>query len=330
MQISILMTHQTYIGKAAILIFLALTFAGNTAIPQSNISEKWKKPGFFFGTGTGLAKTNIINRGIQTSSSPENNSDREFSLSGFVEAGYFFSEKFGILTRLSYHSTYGFYYNQEIYNNQYFTFDSENDPHELIVTGSDIGGNHEIEMLSVPLTIIKRFPVNEKIAFVIQPAIQLFFPLSSRFESGGYFTYKGYFPAYNVLLENLPEYGFATNLHSVTEGRSDLKPISFGANLAAGLDYLISKRLILVLTAYHDRSLTSISHFSSPDELVSTETAQLDGSIRGSHETKLKSTGVIFTVRYFLTDFRKYKYYFHPTPEQNLRGYERLHKKFRY
>lgn len=324
------MRRQTYIIKAAVLFFFTLCFAWNTAIPQSNISEKWKKPGFFLGTGTGLAKTNIINKGIETSSSPGKTNDREFSLSGFVEAGYFFTERFGVITRLSYHSTYGFYYNQEIYNNQYFTLDSENDPYELIVTGSDIGGNHEIEMLSVPLTIVKRFPLNEKIAVTVQPTLELYFPLSSRFESGGYFTYKGYFPAYNVLLENLPEYGFATNLHSVTGGKPELKPISLGANIAAGFDYLLSRRFLLVLTAYHDRSLTSISHYSSPDELVSTQTDQLNGSLRGSHETKLKSIGVIFSVRYFLTDFRKFKYYYHLTPEQNLRGYERLHKEFRY
>lgn len=315
------MRNNSYMIKAALAISALICFSEKPAFPQSNLTDRWKRPGFFLGSGGGLAKTDIINN--DTKSSPENTGNRKLSYYGSLETGFFFSDKLGVVTGLSYHSAYSSYISLETYHNQYFTFDVENDPYELIVTGSEIGGAQEIGILSIPVSIIRRFPIGEKSAFTLQPSIQLYIPLYNSFETGGNFTYKGYFPAYNVVLEDLPEYGFHNNLAVVSYGKTDLKPISFGASFSVGFDYLITKRIQATFAVCHARSVTSISHYSSPDELLTSETIQLDNSLKGSNETRLKSTGIVFSLRYFLTDFKKFKYYFHSTPEQNLKEYER-------
>jgi hypothetical protein len=322
------MLHIRHLSKVVALCLLLPCITANTASSQTRISEKWKRPGFFFAAGADLANSRIINNA--TGSSPDRIRGKEFSTSGFIEAGYFFSEKLGFLTGFRYHSTFSSYSSTSDYYNQYFTMDVENDPYELIVTGTDIGGIQKIDLLSFPVSVVRRFPLNEKTAITLQPAVQLFVPLGNSFRNGGSFTKKGYFPAYNVLLENLPEYGFENDVYMESVGKAELNPISFGAYISAGIDYLVTKRIQLVFAGFHNRSLTSISNYSSPDELLTSESSQLDGSLRGSIETKLKSTGISFTLRYFLTDFRKFKYYFHLTPEQNLKEYERLHNIFRY
>lgn len=296
------------------------------AFSQNNLPERWKQPGMFFGAGAGLVYTQIINKGTQSFSSELQR--RRNSFVGSIEAGYFFSKNIGFITGVNYYSSFSSYCNLETYQNQYNTFDVENDPYELRVTGSDIEETQQIDILSIPVCISFRKPLNSTISFFLQSGINLFVPLINKYQSGGIFTYKGYFPAYNVLLEDLPEYGFPTNLSVVSKGKVDLKPISFGAVASAGFDYLIQKRVQLVLAAYYDKTLTSVSNYSSPDELLSSETEQINSTMSGSNETKLQSIGIKFSIRYYLSDFTKFKYYFHLTPKENLQEYERKRNKF--
>ena len=314
-------------GHISILIILLFSFEYEV-VSQNNRPERWKQPGMFFGAGAGLAYTQIINKGTQSFSNKLQSRNNSFV--GSIEAGYFFLNDIGLITGINYYSSFSSYCNLETYQNQYNTFDLENDPYELRVTSSDIEATQQIDILSIPVCISLRKPLNTTIGFTLQSGINLFVPLNNRYQSGGIFTYKGYFPTYNVLLEDLPEYGFPSNLVVVSNGKVELKPVSFGAVASAGFDYLIQKRIQVVLAAYFDRTLTSVSNYSSPDELLSSETEQINSTISGSNETKLQSIGIKFSIRYYLTDYTKFKYYFHTTPKQNLREYERQRNKFLY
>lgn len=302
-------------------IIITLFYTDHEVFSQNNLPEKWKHPGFFIGAGAGLANTQIVNKG--TLSVSDKLQKRKSSVIGLAEAGYFISKSLGLITGVNYYSSISSYCSLENYQNHYYTFDVENDPFEMIVEGSDFIETQKIELLSIPFCISFRKPLSKKFGISFQSGINFLFPLKNSFQSNGTFTYKGYFPSYNVLLEDLPEYGFATNLNIVSNGKAELKPLSFGPFVSAGFDCLVKERVQLVISGYFDRSLTSISNYSSPDELLFSETAQLNNTLRGSNETKLQSVGIRFSIRYFLTDYIKFKYYFHPTPKENLREYER-------
>ena len=308
---------------ARILIILLFSFLHeNEVFPQNNLPENWKLPGMFFGIGSGLTYSNIINKGTQSVTNTANKEHNNF-ISSF-EAGYFFSECFGLISGVNYYSSISSYCRVEDYQNKYNTVDIENDFYELRVTGYDFKETQHIEILSIPLYFGFRKQIGKKTGLFFQPGINLFIPLKSKFQSQGTFTYKGFFPKYNVLLEDLPEHGFESTLISTSAGKVDLKRLSFGPSLSAGIDLLIQKRLQLALGGYYDRTLTSISNYSSPDELLTSETSQINNTLSGSNETKFQSLGIKLSIRYYLTDFKKFKYYFHNTPKENLREYERM------
>lgn len=322
------MKHKVFIFGRIYILILLLFYFEYEVVSQNNRPERWKQPGIFFGAGGGLAYTQILNKGTQSVSNKLQN--RKNSFAGSIEVGYFFSKDLGLITGLNYYSSVTSYCNLESYQNQYNTFDSENDPYELRVTGSDIGETQKIDILSIPVCLNFRKPLTASLGFSMQSGINFFVPLNNRYQSGGVFTYKGYFPAYNVLLEDLPEYGFPSNLSVVSNGKVELKPISLGAVVSAGFDYLIQKRVQLILAGCFDRTLTSVSNYSSPDELLSSETGQMNNTMSGSNETKVQTISIKLSIRYFLTDFTKFKYYFHPSPKENLQEYERRQNMFRY
>jgi hypothetical protein len=312
--------------RQILLIVILTIFFKHEVYSQSNGSTKWKQPGFFFGIGLGTSKSQIINSGIASVSNLLYSAN--YSLSESVELGYFFSKYFGLTSGLSYYS-YETQLDLDTYQNQINTFDIENEAYELRIIGSDIKEIQQVSILGVPICINIRMPLNKTIGFYVQTGVNLAFPVNKNYKTSGTFTYKGYFPAYNVLLENLPEYGFASNLQSESEGELELKPMSCSLVASAGFDYLIQKRFQVAVAAYYDKSLTSISDYSVTDKFqLSTDATHLNSFMIGSSKTTLQSIGLKILLRYYITDYTKFKYYSHPSIKRTLREYQHRYKGF--
>lgn len=306
--------------KQIILSTIFLYFSLSDVQSQNIRSDKLKQNGMFFGAGIGEAKTQIINTGA------EYTSDNNFSFTGFFEAGYFFTKYFGLISGVSY-SSYKTQFDIATYQNQFKAIDVENEYYEMRVTGSDIKETQQIEIVSLPVYLTLRYPINKSTGIYLQTGVSFTFPLNNSYESTGTFTYKGYFPSYNVVLENLPEYGFATNQYIESGGNLDLKTVSTSFVASAGLDYLISKRVQISFAAFFDRSISSISDNSLYDEFqLSTGSEQLNTIMGGSSKTLLQSIGLKAGIRYYLSDYTKFKYHSRPSRNRNLREYRRLYK----
>lgn len=306
--------------KQIILSTIFLYFSLSDVQSQNIRSDKLKQNGMFFGAGIGEAKTQIINTGA------EYTSDNNFSFTGFFEAGYFFTKYFGLISGVSY-SSYKTQFDIATYQNQFKAIDVENEYYEMRVTGSDIKETQQIEIVSLPVYLTLRYPINKSTGIYLQTGVSFTFPLNNSYESTGTFTYKGYFPSYNVVLENLPEYGFATNQYIESGGNLDLKTVSTSFVASAGLDYLISKRVQISIAAFFDRSISSISDNSLYDEFqLSTGSEQLNTIMGGSSKTLLQSIGLKAGIRYYLSDYTKFKYHSRPSRNRNLREYRRLYK----
>lgn len=158
------------------------------------------------------------------------------------------------------------------------------------------------------------------VGFFLQTGINLSFPMDNKFESSGIFTYKGYFPAYNVTLENLPDYGFPTNLNIKTFGELELNPLIYGASVSAGIDYLINKRVQLTLATFYERSISGITNYPSVDEFnLITDSGHFNSLLSGSSKTALQSIALKLGIRYYFSDYTKFKYYYRPSNKQYLR-----------
>jgi hypothetical protein len=286
---------------------ILLIFYLQTGLSQEIVSSDNKQPGLFFGIGLQPSLSQVRNLGVQYGS--DLSSTRKLVLSGTLEFGYFFSKYFGISSGLNY-SSYNTQLNIGLYQNHLASIDQDNESYDLQVSGSDINEIQQIGILGIPICLNFRVPLKSDMGLFIQTGISIAVPLRNNYTTSGNFTYKGYFSKYNVVLENLPGYGFSTELPTETDGNLHVKPIINCALASVGFDYLIQRRIQISVAALFTKSLESISEYIPNENYqLSTGQYQLNSLMEGSSKVILQSLGFNIGVRYYITDFSKNKYY---------------------
>ncbi len=256
------------------------------------------KPGLFVGLSFGPSQTSITNVGMLTVANLVSSSQNSFG--GSLEIGYFFTESIGISSGLGY-TSYKSQLTLATYQNIFNTVDSENEVYERRVSGTDIKEIQSVGFLSLPVFLDIRLPLNKKMGLFIQPGINLAIPITKKYASSGTFTYKGYYPAYNVLLENLPAYGFPSNVHSITNEPLETKSININALVSAGFDFSIQNNIQIGVGVSYSKSLSNISDYTSPDKFqLSSDANQINSLMGGSSTATVQSFGVNVRLRYFL------------------------------
>ena len=320
------MKIKVYTFKFLLLSVVLIIGCTNEIFSQIQRSNDWKQPGFFIGGGLGIAKTQIINEAVQEIIITQTTNGN--SIIGSAEIGYFFLRYLGLTLGVNYGQYHSNFY-IDAYQNHFNAVDIENEPYELRILGNDIKEIQQFDVLSIPLCVNLRMPLSNLIGAYLQTGINFFVPLSEFYESAGTFTYKGYFPAYNVILEDLPEYGFPSDLRIQSKGTPDLKPLSYGFVASLGIDYLVNKRVQFITAAYFDRSFSGVLASPQVGKYYLTANAENLNSILGySNKVTLQSFGFKVGIRYYLTDYNKFKYYSRPSVKKNLREYERQRKRF--
>jgi len=286
-----------YTKQILLTAFLILSSQNDSFSQETDISTG-KQPGLFVGLSLGPSQSQIINEG--TLSVSELLSSKKNSFFGSVEIGYFFSKYFGLSSGIGFNS-YSTQLTLDAYQNNFNTIDSENESYERRVSGSDIKEVQKVDFLSIPFCINLRLPFNETIGFFLQTGVNMAVPISKNYLSSGTFTYKGYYPAYNVLLENLPAYGFPSNISSESDGKLELKPLSFNAIVSAGFDFFVQEKIQIAVAACYDKSLSNISEYSSPDKFqLSSDADQINSLMGGCSRAIAQSMGLKIIFRYYL------------------------------
>jgi hypothetical protein len=286
-----------YIRKILLTVFVIICSQHDIFSQGTDISTEIN-PRMFVGISLGPSQSHIINVG--TLSVSELFSSEKNSFFGSVEAGYFFSKYIGLSYGIGLIS-YKTQLNLDTFQNKFNITDSENESYELRVSGSGIKEVQNIDLLSFPFCINLRLPFNETIGFFLQTGVNMAVPISKNYKSSGTFTYKGYYPAYNVLLENLPAYGFPSNKSIDTDGELELKPLGFYATASAGFDFFIQKKIQIAVAACYDKSLSNISEYSSPDKFqLSSDPEQINSLMGGSSIATAQSMGLKIIFRYYL------------------------------
>ena len=256
------------------------------------------KPGLFVGLSFGPSQSSISNEGILSIANLVSSSQNSFG--GVAEIGYFFSKSIGVSSGIGY-SLYKSQLELRTYQNKFNTTDSENEAYERQVSGTDIKETQMVGFLSLPVCLDIRLPLSKKMGFFFQTGINLAIPVTKKYSSSGTFTYKGYYPAYNVLLQNLPSYGFPNNVNSVTNGSLEIKSMNVNALVSVGFDFLIQKNIQFGIAAFYSKSLLNISDYPSPDKFqLSSDSNQINSLMGGSNKASVQSIGVNIRLRYFL------------------------------
>ncbi len=262
-------------------------------------SSKVKQPGLFIGLAVGSVQSQINHEGML--SVVDLYSGKRNGVMGSAEIGYFFSDYIGLSSGLGFISCKG-QVTLNSYQNKFNTTDSENETYERQVSGTNIKEMQNIGFLSIPVYLNIRLPLNKKMGLFLQTGIEGTVPLTKNYQSSGNFTYKGYYPAYNVLLENLPAYGFPSNTNIATNGKLKLKPLIFNAVAAAGFDFFIQKKMQIAFAAFYNQSLTNVSAYTLPEKFqLSSDVNQINSLMGGSSKATIQSMGLRITLRYYLS-----------------------------
>jgi hypothetical protein len=276
---------------------LLMAFACTSISAQDTTKAEVHKSRLYAGFTIGPAMNKIINVGELSVSALS--SKVNYSVSGSLDLGYQFSEIIGLSTGLVY-STNSSELSLNSYSNKFNTTDSENEPYECRVDGSSISEIQKISFLSIPLCINFQFPFTKRFGMFIQAGVNFSFPVSQEYSSSGTFTYTGYYPAYNVILKNLPAYGFIDDASLNYKGKLDIiSPVINGLGMA-GFQLFVTEKLQLALGANYCRSLMNISKYTSPETFqLSSDISKIYSMMGGCSNVTTQNVGLRLSFRYY-------------------------------
>jgi hypothetical protein len=278
--------------------FILLLVLQTNVQSQSSDNKFVSSNHWFIGFGGGPAQTNISNYLTAVLSGVDVNKKNSYSLS--VDAGYFFSKYFGLsvgigmspfLTQLSLDS----------YSNSLDTVDSENESYERRISGQNIKENQKIYFLEIPLMLNFQYPFGKVIGFYVQGGVNLAIPVNKTYSSSGTYTYTGYYPAYNVLLKDLPYEGFKSNVETDISGELKIKTINPELVAAGGFYFRTEKKFQISVGFFYKKMLSDISDYSPVTSFqLSTHENQARSFMEGSEKATASSIGIIISMRYYL------------------------------
>jgi hypothetical protein len=284
--------------KYIIITVPVIIFTEALIFSQDIYSGEVKRPELYIGINFGPSKNRIINEGIFSLAGLSSNNRN--TVSGSFELGFFFSKSIGLSTGLGYES-YSTELSLSSYSNKFDAIDSDNETYERRVSGSDIKELQKISFLNVPFCISFQISSGSRSGFFIHTGINLSIPFSNEYNSSGTFTFAGYYPAYNVILQNLPEYGFQSESKILSNGKLDLKSNIIDGVASAGFQLFISEKIQIALGVDYKRSLSNISKYNSPDKFViSSDINQINSMMGGTSKSLAESIGFKFSFRYYI------------------------------
>lgn len=136
--------------------------------------------------------------------------------------------------------------------------DNENEGFEFRVQQKGYAETQKLYTLDIPLMLQWQSSSKSKTEFYARAGGKFSVPVKRSFDAtAAELTTTGYYPAYNVELANLPQFGFGTKQNWSYEGEFDLKT-SIALAAEAGAKFRIGKSRSLYAGAYLDYGLTDM------------------------------------------------------------------------
>ena len=276
------------------LLMLSLAFP-NQLFSQTGDSIRSRV--VYVGIGFGPAQSQITNNGIGAIAGLV--SGKVNTLDESVEIGYFVSRYLGASVGIGF-STFRTKLSLDSYQNKFSTVDTEKESYEMRVTGTALKEEQKIGYLTVPVCLNLRIPLTSALGFFLQPGLSLSIPVVKSLQATGTFTYKGYYPAYNVILQDLPAFGFESNKATAGSGSLNISKLTVLATASAGFDLYLQKKIQLALSVCYSKSLSQISDYAPTSTFqLSKAVGNLSSMMEGSSTATIQSVGCYVKIRYY-------------------------------
>lgn len=276
---------------------LLLLFQTNVQSQSPDNKFSWQKH-WYVGVSGGPAQTYISNDGISVISGAVTTQETSYYLS--VDAGYFFSKYFGLSTGIGL-SPYIAKLSLDPYSNSLDTVDVENESYERRISGNNIFETQKIYFLEIPIILNFQCPVSKTFGFYLEGGINLAIHVSNNYSSSGTFSYSGYYPAYNVVLEDIQYEGFKNNVKNDVNGELKVKTIN-PELIASGGFYFHNQKYFQISAGFFYKSMISdISDYTHDESFqLSTHENQIRSLMEGSQKTAASSMGILISLRYYI------------------------------
>jgi hypothetical protein len=292
-------TETTYI-KYITLILVLLTAINTIVNSQGTDSRRTyaKKTKLYLGITVSPQKTNINNEKLPASSAMVYKKGTSFNFA--IDGGYYFSKIAGISIGAGLTS-----YSTNLYLDscsiKYQTTDDELEAYEMRIKGKSISEDQKISFLNVPVCFTLKFPAGKKSGFYLKGGMSFGIPVAKTFKGTGTFTYTGYYSAYPVLLQDLPDHGFPSNLNTPSSGNLKIKSLSPCLVASGGVTYYVNESIQLILGFNFNKSLGNISGYKPDSDFkLSSKANELNSLMAGSSNANTTASGLSIGLKYYL------------------------------
>jgi hypothetical protein len=169
------------------------------------------------------------------------------------------------------------------------------------IRGDSIREQQRISNLVFPVCLNLRMQITEKIGLFVKTGIQVEIPMVKNYIGSGVFTYDGYYSAYPVLLHNLPEYGFPSNLNTNVNGNLKIKSLNLSLAFSGGLSLNLGEKMQVILSATFSKSISDIAaNEPNTNYRLSSQAHEFRSMMEGSSKPAIQSIGFGIGLRYLL------------------------------
>jgi hypothetical protein len=285
--------------RVIIIPLILLTILNTSVFSQGTDSRRTtaRKDKFYIGILLNPLKTNIVNEKVSVGYPLKYEKGNSLNLA--VDFGYFFSKIVGMSLGIGYGS-YSSELSMDYYTSKYQTTDSENENFEMRITGTSIVENQKISFLSIPANLILRLPASRNFGFFLKGGISFDIPIDKTYKGSGTFSYDGYYSVYPVLLQDLPAYGFPSNLNTISSGNLQIKSLNSDLSLSGGIYFFINETVQFDIGVHFIKSLSNISTYEPDSNFRLTSKAnELNSFMAGSTNTGLQALGMSLGLKFY-------------------------------
>ncbi len=177
--------------------------------------------------------------------------------------------------------------------------DMDGDSYILRTTGSTIEEEYKSTAIEIPLFIrYQKWVTSDMILYGATGPVFSFLG-SPNVSMNGTISTEGYYPEWELTIDNVEEYGFYTRDINDSKTETTLKT-SIGWLIEVGAEYYLSKRVNLTAGVFFQPGLSNLSNGNSENEIM-LDSHTYNGTLNGTDKVKLSKVGLRLGINFDLT-----------------------------
>ena len=176
-----------------------------------------------------------------------------------------------------------------------------------IINGKDILETWSLVTLDIPVHL------NFELAFgrmgvYLSGGISGSYFLRKDYQASGIFDYRGYYPEYNLFLENLEDYGFKSNVNHQNSGELNFEPFYTSLDAAVGITIRFPKAKMLLYAGLNiTNSITPLVGQYEENNFITVSSDQHQSILSEINYLTLDTYGFQIGVRKYIKRINKEK-----------------------